>query len=238
MRPFIFFLLSLSLCCVRVQAQTPSDTVKRIPPPRVINLGDIQREIGYPIKARDNNIQGEVYLNVFVSKGKYVKHKVLASPSPILTEAVEKHVSKIVFTTSIGNDDSLPDFWVHIPFRFVLEERKSVLTYLASIKETQALFEPIDLGLEKAELQLRLYYNLKGEYISHSVLYKSSDNIYNKVKGVIPSIQCAVPETNQKSDKRLYCNLVILFNQEKEIQQAPITPRVWILAGRGLQTRE
>ena len=48
-----------------------------------------------------------------------MQHKVLKSPHPILTEAVEKHIHRLWFTPALAGKCPVRS-WVNIPFRFRL----------------------------------------------------------------------------------------------------------------------
>ncbi|MEL6676913.1 MAG: energy transducer TonB [Bacteroidota bacterium] len=90
--------------------------------PKAINLGDLVNLIGYPQMARDSGIEGLVTVRVLVDKkGHYRKHKMLNGIHPLLSERVEKFISKLEFTPAIqGNRPVM--FWVNIPFNFKLQK--------------------------------------------------------------------------------------------------------------------
>ncbi|MEL6592497.1 MAG: energy transducer TonB, partial [Bacteroidota bacterium] len=76
--------------------------------------------IGYPQIARDAGIEGNVVVRVLVDKrGNYDKHKIITQVHPILTKAVEEHISKLQFTPAIQGGKPIK-FWVNIPFNFKL----------------------------------------------------------------------------------------------------------------------
>ncbi len=88
--------------------------------PEPVNIDDIKQKIGYPGPATKAGIEGIVVMRVLVNKrGKYVKHIVLSSPHPILTEAVEKQLHKLKFTPAIQSGKRVK-VWTNIPFRFSL----------------------------------------------------------------------------------------------------------------------
>ncbi|RMG18094.1 MAG: TonB family protein [Bacteroidetes bacterium] len=88
--------------------------------PKPINMGDIQKAIGYPQIARDAGIEGVVVVRVLVDElGNYSRHKVINQVHPILTKAVEEHVNKLKFTPAIQGGKPIK-FWVNIPFNFKL----------------------------------------------------------------------------------------------------------------------
>ena len=88
--------------------------------PGPINLGEAWRLFRYPRIAQDAGIQGEVRFRVQVNaQGEYVQHELLAQAHPILTRAVEPHLSALRY-----HPDSLADSlqWVEVPFRFELTD--------------------------------------------------------------------------------------------------------------------
>lgn len=88
--------------------------------PKPLNMGDIQRAIGYPQIARDAGIDGNVIVRVLVDEtGKYSRHKVISQVHPVLTKAVEEHIDKLRFTPAIQGGKPTK-FWVNIPFNFKL----------------------------------------------------------------------------------------------------------------------
>ena len=88
--------------------------------PQAVNMKDIQAKIGYPVPAMEANIEGVVILRVLINKqGLYQKHIVLNSVHPILSEAVESHISKLRFTPAVQGGIPIA-FWVNVPFNFKL----------------------------------------------------------------------------------------------------------------------
>lgn len=89
--------------------------------PVPINLRDIQKLIGYPSIAQQSGVQGKVILRILVDKqGRYKKHIMHKSDHPLLSDVVEKHISKLKFTPAIQGNRPIK-FWVNIPFNFVLQ---------------------------------------------------------------------------------------------------------------------
>lgn len=88
--------------------------------PQAVNLGAVQKAIGYPESAVLSRIEGMVVLRILVDeKGKYVKHKVMNEGHPLLSKAVETHIHKLSFTPAIQANRPMK-FWVNVPFRFKL----------------------------------------------------------------------------------------------------------------------
>jgi len=98
----------------------PKDFVSVDQRPNPVNLQDIQKLVGYPTIAQQSNIEGKVLMRILVDKqGRYQKHIVSNSAHPILTEAIEKHISKLMFTPAIQGNRPIK-FWVNVPFSFTL----------------------------------------------------------------------------------------------------------------------
>ncbi len=56
-----------------------------------VNLDQVRSTIGYPMRARAERLEGRVVVRVLVNEyGTYVRHRVLSTPHPVLTEAVEE----------------------------------------------------------------------------------------------------------------------------------------------------
>lgn len=86
--------------------------------PIPLNKLDIQRLIGYPRSARENEIGGEVITRILVdSSGNYVTHKLVQTAAPILDEAVEREIHLLKFKPAMRAGKTIP-FWVNVPFRF------------------------------------------------------------------------------------------------------------------------
>ncbi|MDX2283862.1 MAG: TonB family protein [Bacteroidia bacterium] len=88
--------------------------------PVAINVDEIRKLIGYPQIAKDAGIEGNVVVRVLVDKrGAYVRHKVINQAHPVLSKAVEEHISKLKFSPAIQGGKPI-QFWVNIPFNFKL----------------------------------------------------------------------------------------------------------------------
>lgn len=89
--------------------------------PEPVNMAEFQKEIGYPQLAALAGIDGIVAVRILIDKtGKYQKHVVLRSPSPILTKAVETHIAMLYFTPGIQAKKPI-SVWVNVPVRFTLK---------------------------------------------------------------------------------------------------------------------
>ena len=88
--------------------------------PAPVNMDELRRIIGYPLMAKEAEIEGKVVFRILLDKnGDYVKHIVLKDPHPILTNAVSKHINKIKMTPGIQAGSPIR-VWVTIPFNFQL----------------------------------------------------------------------------------------------------------------------
>lgn len=85
--------------------------------PRPINMGQLAKLIAYPEVAAEAGIEGIVIVRVLVGKaGKYSDHKFIGNAHPLLQNAVERHLHKLIFTPAIKNGKPIP-FWINIPIR-------------------------------------------------------------------------------------------------------------------------
>lgn len=173
---------SLSTADSMLLASLPSDSLILVEEePKPMNMGDIQRSIGYPQTSRDAGLQGVVIPRVLVdSMGNYVTHTVIKRSAPSLTIAVEKEIHKLKFTPAIQDGKAIP-FWVNIPFNFKLLDNSGG----GPIANTSVILNaqyPIE-ALEKR--------------ISGQVVFKGKKNMagkmvnYEVVKSDHPSLQIA-----------------------------------------------
>lgn len=83
-----------------------------------INLDQLRAMVGYPLRARAERLQGRVVMRVLVNEyGLYVRHSVLQSPSPILTEAVEGWIYHLRFIPAFRGRKPVRT-WLTVPFDF------------------------------------------------------------------------------------------------------------------------
>jgi protein TonB len=88
--------------------------------PEAINLDEIQKAIKFPEAAVISGTTGKVVVRILVDKfGKYKDHKITKSSHPLLSQAVEEELRKLVFTPAIQADRPV-SCWVNIPFVFRL----------------------------------------------------------------------------------------------------------------------
>jgi hypothetical protein len=84
--------------------------------PVPINMMEVRKRIGYPKAARRKG--GTVVARVLVDeKGNYVRHVIINVGHPILSEAVEEHISLLKFSPAIQGGKPIK-LWTNIPFGF------------------------------------------------------------------------------------------------------------------------
>jgi len=88
--------------------------------PIPINMNEIKKKIGYPMKAQKDSIQGKVLFRVLIDKeGNCVSYKLLKSVSSIFTEAIEPYIKELKFTPGFRKGKPIK-CWVTVPFIFKL----------------------------------------------------------------------------------------------------------------------
>ncbi|RMG20559.1 MAG: hypothetical protein D6730_19685 [Bacteroidetes bacterium] len=90
--------------------------------PKRLNYEQICKDIGYPHLARENGIEGKVFVRILIDeKGNYVKHQVMNKEkvSDILVKAVEAHISKLRFSPAMQEDKAVK-YWTNVSFSFQL----------------------------------------------------------------------------------------------------------------------
>lgn len=88
--------------------------------PRPINIEELKKEIGYPAKARDAGIEGQLIVRVLMDQnGEMIRMKFARHGHPILESAIESKMDQIRFTPAIQNHEVIK-FWINIPFNFRL----------------------------------------------------------------------------------------------------------------------
>ncbi len=128
-----FFLLSIAFAqnidsaqAIRINQFPPADSEKYPEPdvwmdleeePRPLNMDQFRQAIEYPELAKDMEITGKVVVRILVdSAGNYVKHILLRSPHPLLSNAIESKLPMLKFTPAIQNNKPV-NFWVTIPIQ-------------------------------------------------------------------------------------------------------------------------
>jgi periplasmic protein TonB len=108
---------------VEIQAEKepdPTDFVAVEKEPVAVNMDELRKAVGYPPTAKEMQIQGKVVFRIYVDKdGSYLKHIVMRSPHPILTNAVVDKLKLLRFTPGIQAGKPIR-VWVTLPFDFKL----------------------------------------------------------------------------------------------------------------------
>jgi TonB family protein len=88
--------------------------------PVPLNLDEIKGQIGYPKKAKDQELEGKVVVRILLDRqGKYVKHSLLIDPHPVLSSAVTAQIPNLNCTPGMRNGRPLW-CWITVPFDFRL----------------------------------------------------------------------------------------------------------------------
>lgn len=83
-----------------------------------LNLDSVLLQIVYPEKARENKLEGNVYLNILVDeKGHYRDHIRVYANDEIFPEAIEAQLKFLRFEPAIFEGKPIA-YWVTIPFAF------------------------------------------------------------------------------------------------------------------------
>lgn len=91
-----------------------------------INFSFFQSYIEYPLIAKQNEIEGQVVLDILIDEeGEYVKHVVKSSAHNLLTEAVEKHIEKLAFMPAMINKQVVAS-WTEISLDFRLHNEDNI----------------------------------------------------------------------------------------------------------------
>ncbi len=127
-RIIIFGLLSVALLissCANMRIPAYDEEVELDEKPKPLNMDVLKKKIEYPQRARDAGIQGRVVLRVLIDKkGNYMKHKVVRSPHPWLSESGTAHIHLLKFSPGIKDGKAIP-VWVTVPFDYKIEDSKS-----------------------------------------------------------------------------------------------------------------
>lgn len=93
--------------------------------PQPTNMLAVKRAVGYPKKALNAGVQGDVVLRVLVDEaGNYLKHKIIGTPPPLLLHAVEAQIATLQFMPAIQEGKPIK-FWVNVPFKFTLQKNSA-----------------------------------------------------------------------------------------------------------------
>lgn len=118
---------------VRIPAKRTYRTTTSIPAPALfsfaprttdavpVNYEAVCREMSYPAEAVHARIEGTVQVRVLVSEGgTYLRHQLMDSPAPALSQTVAQFVRKLSFRPATENGVATTG-WVSVPFVFELD---------------------------------------------------------------------------------------------------------------------
>jgi|GEM_PF-1704432 len=109
-----YLLLLLAFAGLSAQAQTFTS-------PEALNLQSVMNKVGYPEEAKMAKVHGKVIVEVTIDdKGKVESHKIVKTPSPVLSEAVEKHIDQLKFKPAQKDGEPVKSK-VMVPFAFMLD---------------------------------------------------------------------------------------------------------------------
>ena len=98
--------------------------------PTPINLNELKQQIVYPKKAREMGIEGKVFIRVLVGEdGIPIKHEVLRSPHPWLTEAALAGIDVLRFSPAMREGKAI-EFWTTIPIDFSFKTKPPTFSHL------------------------------------------------------------------------------------------------------------
>ncbi len=90
-----------------------------------VNLNEVRRQIGYPQRAREAAIEGEVIFRVLVDeRGRGQQYRMMRSVHPLLDRAVRRQLPNLQFVPTIQEGRPTAT-WVNVPFHFRLHNNSS-----------------------------------------------------------------------------------------------------------------
>lgn len=121
MLALVFCSTSIAQTKAKVKTDSNGEVMNQVMP-KPLNMGEVQKMIGYPKEADKKGIEGKVVMGIIVGKkGEVLEAKVVSSPSVILSKAVADHIDKLKF--SPGTRDGVPfKTKLTIPFKFKLKK--------------------------------------------------------------------------------------------------------------------
>lgn len=88
--------------------------------PIPLNLDEIKQQIGYPKRAKEQEIEGKVILRILLDRqGRYNRHSLLSDPHSLLSQAVSSQITQLRCTPGIQNGKPVW-CWITLPFDFRL----------------------------------------------------------------------------------------------------------------------
>ncbi len=163
-------------------------SVDRQPIP--INLDEIKKEIGYPIEAIKQEIEGLVYTRILVDKhGHYLDHKITRHLHPSIDNAIAYHLPKLKFLPAIKDGQSI-NFWVNTSFYFDLSELKELGVYQKGIglflsqkiKNTKKSKSHMEKGVQYLQ---NAHYKKAQQAFSKSIATSELSRKHNKQSNII-----------------------------------------------------
>lgn len=88
--------------------------------PAPLNMDAVKKAIGYPKRARNQGIEGQVIVRVLISRdGTMEKVRMIQEVHPLLDDAVMAQLDTLYFASAVQQGENIR-FWVNIPFNFRL----------------------------------------------------------------------------------------------------------------------
>lgn len=86
--------------------------------PEWLNQTEILTDIGFPEKLLNEGLSGTVVIRAHIdTNGRYVEHRILENPHPVLAELVTNEIERVHFSPAESKGRNI-EFWVNIPFQF------------------------------------------------------------------------------------------------------------------------
>lgn len=113
-----------------------SAQAQNVTSPEALNMHSIMSRVEYPEEAKMAKVEGKVIVEIMIDeKGKVKSHKILKSPSPVLTAEVEEHVDQLKFKPAMIEGEGVVSK-VILPFAFALDaDDMEESTVTESVKE-------------------------------------------------------------------------------------------------------
>ena len=91
--------------------------------PQPINLEEVRGMLTYPDALLGEKLEGTVVVRILVDeKGDYMRHRIIASPHPLFSKVVNKHIKKLIFTPAVDNNRQEIKFWISVPIPFKMQD--------------------------------------------------------------------------------------------------------------------
>ena len=135
---FVLFLLGIAVPSLLWGQKTYTDTsITRSPSaipsmnevipvllePQPINLEEVRSLLNYPSALEEEQVEGTVVVRVLVDeKGDYMQHRIIASPHPLFSKMVNRHIRKLIFTPAVDMNRNEIKFWISVPIYFEMHD--------------------------------------------------------------------------------------------------------------------